>query len=135
MRIVADTNLLISSIFWNGKPYYIVQLALNNSIEIITSSYILNETRRVLRNEFNLSEQEIDDIINCILRYATVIEPTEQVDVIKRDPADNHIIACALAAKADYVVTRDKDILDLHKYVMIRMITPEDFLEIVTPRS
>lgn len=133
MRIVADTNLLIASVFWNGAPYDIVQLALDNRFEIITSTPILNEVRNVLKDPkegFELSEQEIDDIVNCILGYAMVVEPVAEVSVV-RDAKDNHIISCALAAKAEYIVTRDKDILVLKNFVGIKMIKPEDFLKLL----
>lgn len=133
MRIVADTNLFIASIFWNGAPYDIVQQALEGRIEIIVSQAILNEVRKVLRDpteKFALSEQETDDIINCILSYSHVMNPIVMVDVV-RDPKDNHIIACALAAKADCIVTRDKDLLVLKEHSRIRIMTPEEFLHVI----
>jgi putative PIN family toxin of toxin-antitoxin system len=132
MRIVADTNLLIASIFWSGAPYKIVQQALDGKIEIVTSKDILNEVRKVLKDpeeEFVLSEQEIDDIVNGILLYAKLVEPAVTVDVVKRDPKDNPIIACALTAKAEFIVTRDKDLLVLKEYAGIKILTPEEFLK------
>lgn len=127
MRIVADTNLLIASIFWNGAPYRIVQKTLSGSIEIFTSPEILNEVRKVLVEEFSLSEQEVDDITSGILTFAKVIDPLIQLDVVKRDPNDNHIIAAAITAKAEYIVTRDNDLLELKKYKSIKITTPDDF--------
>ena len=76
MRVVADTNFLISSIFWNGAPYRIVQQALDGRLEIITSQAILNEVRKVLRDpkeDFNLEEQEMDDVIHGILAYSKIV--------------------------------------------------------------
>jgi putative PIN family toxin of toxin-antitoxin system len=131
MRIVADTNLLIASIFWSGAPYKIVQQALDGKIEIVTSKDILNEVRKVLKDPkegFMLGEQEIDDIVNGILLYAKLIEPAIIVDVVKRDPKDNPIIACALTAKAEFIVTRDNDLLVLKEYAGINILTPEEFL-------
>ena len=132
MRIVADTNLLISSVFWSGAPYKIVQKALDGKLEIITSREILNEVRKVLKDpkyRFELSEQEIDDLVDGILFYATRIEPQITVDIVKRDPKDNHIVACALAAKADHIITRDNDLLVLKEHAGIEIITPEEFLK------
>src|SRR3989344_6681025 len=109
MRVVADTNFLISSIFWNGAPYRIVQQALDGRLEIITSQAILNEVRKVLRDpkeDFNLEEQEMDDVIHGILAYAKVVEPGIVMRVVTRDPKDDPIIACAITAKAKFILTR-----------------------------
>ena len=132
MRIVADTNLLIASIFWDGPPYKIVQRALDGLVQIVASQMILNEVRKVLtdpREKFQLSEQEIDDIIQGILLYVTVVEPKTFLSVV-RDPKDDPIIACAIDARAEFIVTRDNDLLDLKEYCGIKIITPEEFLQI-----
>ena len=131
MRIVADTNLLIASIFWNGAPYTIVQQALDGTIEIVTSHIILDEVRKVLKDPkegFELSEQEIDDIINCILLYAKLVVITMNIN-LARDHKDNHIIACAVAGHADCIVTRDNDLLVLKEYSGIKILTPELFIK------
>ncbi len=131
MRIVADTNLLISSIFWNGPPYKIILLALDKKIDIFISEFILNEVRNVLKNPkegFCLTEQEIEDIIRVILSYVKIVKPREIKEIVMRDPKDDNILACGLTAKADFIITRDKDLLDLKEYVKIKIITPEQFL-------
>ncbi len=130
MRIVADTNLLIASIFWNGAPYKIIQQALEKKIELVTSQEILKEVQKVLsdpKEGFILGEQEINDILKVILQYALLVQGQEKVNIV-RDPKDNHILSCALAAKAEYIVTRDKDILILKVFNNIKIITPEEFL-------
>ncbi|VVB81202.1 PIN domain protein [uncultured archaeon] len=132
IRIVADTNLLISSIFWSGPPFLIVQQALDGRLEIVVSALILNEVRKVLTNPdegFVLSEQEVDDVVNGILAFVTVVEPSRTFPV-SRDPEDDSVIACALASKANFIVTRDKDLLVLKEYSGIKMVTPEEFLRL-----
>jgi len=132
IRIVADTNLLISSIFWDGAPCRIVQRALDGELEIVACAWILNEVRRVLTNPeegFVLSEQEVDDVVNGILAFSTIVEPSRTLSV-SRDAKDDPIIACALAAKAGFIVTRDKDLLVLKEYSGIRIVSPEEFLEL-----
>lgn len=132
IRIVADTNLLISSIFWDGAPYRIVQHAIDGKLEIVVSALILNEVRRVLTNpkeSFVLSEQEVDDVVNGILAFATIVEPSKTLSV-SRDAKDDPIIACALAAKAGFIVTRDNDLLVLKEYSVIKIVSPEEFLKL-----
>ena len=126
IRVVADTNMLIASIFWNGAPYRIVQLALDNKLEIITSKAILAEVRTVLKDEFRLTEQETDDIINCIMMYAILIEPKTRVQIV-RDPKDDMLLEAALDSRAQYVITRDNDLLDIKSYKGIKIVKPEEF--------
>lgn len=126
IRVVADTNMLIASIFWNGAPYRIITSALDHKIEIISSPEILNEVRKVLKQEFRLSEQETDDIVNCIMSYTTIIEPKIKVKVV-RDPKDDMLIEAALDSGSHYIITRDKDLLVLKQYQGIKMVKPEEF--------
>ena len=96
MRVVNDTNIIISSIFWSGAPYKIIRQALEENYRIIISPTILKEVRKVLkdpREKFVLTENEVDNIVESIMLYVEVIEPTISVDVVKQDPNDNHIIA------------------------------------------
>lgn len=128
MKVVADTNILIASVFWNGTPYQIVQMALDGHVEIFISRETLREVRKVLNKEFHLNEQEIDDISRGLLLCCTLIDPTEIPPVVKRDPKDDHVIACAISARVECIITRDKDILDLKQYQSVKFMTPEEFL-------
>ena len=66
-NIVADTNILVSSIFWNGNPYQIIQKGIEQKILIFTSNDILKELRRILARDFDIAESEIDDIFITFL--------------------------------------------------------------------
>ncbi len=134
MRIVADTNVLIASIFWNGAPYEIVKHALDGKCEIVTSEYILNEVKNVLKKEFKLGDQEIGDIIEGILTYAIIAEPRKTTR-ISRDAKDDPVISCAVESKSDCIVSRDKDLLVLKKHANIMIKTPEEFLHSLKRRK
>lgn len=127
MRIVADTNVLISSLFWNGAPYRLVQAALDGKFEIVTAPSILREAQRVLKRDFDLGAQEIDDIVICLRSFVKVVKPAKTPKAV-RDALDNHILACALGGRARYIVTRDEDLLVLKEYQGIAIVTPEEFL-------
>lgn len=132
IRIVLDTNILIASIFWSGTPYLVVQQALDKKLEIFASKAILNEVRKVLKDseeDFQLSEQETDDIINGILLYAKIIEPKHTPKIVKQDPKDDPIIACALETNAHYIISRDKHLLTLKEHAKTKIVTPEEFLK------
>lgn len=62
--VVLDTNVFISSVFWDGNPYKIVKEAINQEIIVFISDDIIKEIRKVLARDFSLEKQEIDDIVD-----------------------------------------------------------------------
>ena len=127
--VVLDTNIFISAVFWEGKPYILVKKAINQEIIVFISNYIIEEIRKVLVRDFNLEKQEIEDIVNAVLYFTHLIEPKESVIVIKDDPKDDKILNCALACKADYIVSQDNHLLNLKIFRSIKIVSPEEFLK------
>ncbi|MFH0941134.1 MAG: putative toxin-antitoxin system toxin component, PIN family [Candidatus Omnitrophota bacterium] len=132
IRAVLDSNVLISSLFWKGLPRHIVDLAIAQHIENITSPDILSEIESVLYEDFSdIPYSKIEEIIRDILSYSHLVISEKIVVKGLRDIADAKIIACAIAGKADYIVTGDKDLLVLREYKGIRIVTPKTFSEIL----
>lgn len=129
IRAVIDTNILISGYFWRGDPYKILSLASDGIIDLFVSADFLKEAKRVFIRDFNLAESDIDEILNEFLNFAKIFELDIIQDIIKNDKTDNHIIACALEANADYIITRDNHLLNLKQYQEIKILKPEEFLE------
>lgn len=131
IKAVLDTNVLISSIFWKGPSRHIVDLAVANKIKSVTSPEILEEIESVLYEDFpQVPYDKIEGIIRDIMSHSQLIIP-RQVTIKKlRDLKDAKIIACALGAKADYIVTGDKDLLVLAKYEAVKILTPRSFLDL-----
>ena len=127
--VVLDTNIFISAVFWEGKPYIVVKKAINLEIIVFISNYILDEMRKVLVRDFNLEKQEIDDIVSAVLYFTHLIEPKESVTVIKDDPKDDKILDCALACNADFIVSQDNHLLNLKSFRSIKIVSPEEFLK------
>ncbi len=123
-----DTNVIISSIFWKGKPYEVVKRGLEGGYQIVVSPEILDEVVERLRNKFQFPEEGIQELVDIILTYSHVIEPTSKFDVV-RDKKDNKIIECAFDGKADCIVTGDSDLLELKEFRGIRIVTAREFLE------
>lgn len=131
LKAVLDTNILISSIFWHGPSRHIVDLAIANKFKAITSPEILEELESVLYEDFpQIPYSRIEEIIRDTLSYSQLIIPAEITIKKLRDIKDTKIIACALSAKTDYIVTGDKDLLVLKKYADIKITTPKIFLEL-----
>jgi putative PIN family toxin of toxin-antitoxin system len=98
---------------------------------LYTAEEILMETREVLlekphlRNRFSYSEAQVEQFIQMLREEYTVITPLPPLGGVVRDPEDDMIIACAVAAGADYVVSRDRDLLDLEMYQDIEIVSPD----------
>lgn len=127
-RVVLDTNIYISSVFWVGKPHQIVELAINREIEVFISPQILEELERVLKRDFIEDHEFIESQIGLILEYAKIVRPLNTIQAVKDDPDDNKIIECAVASKADYIVTGDPHLLNLKEFDKIKIVTPDGFL-------
>ena len=129
--VVLDTNVLISSIFWEkGNSHKIVDIAIEQKITNFTSPEMLNELARVLRQKFKQTEEYIESQLALIANYSQIIEPKIKANVVPEDAKDNMIIECALSSDADYIITGDKHLLKLKEYKGIKILAPKEFLEL-----
>ena len=134
LRVVLDTNVLLSGVAYPGSiPGKIMAAWRHGSVEVLLSSFILDELRRVLprlANRHGLSAAEIDDLIDILAIQAELIEPNATNDAQLRDMNDQPVLGTLLAAQqteagADYLVTGDKDLLALAERFSI--VTPATF--------
>ncbi len=127
IRAVLDTNIIISSLFWKGNPYEVVRRGVLGEFQPVMSAAILDEITDKLRNKFRFPEEGIQELIDVLLTYCHMVDPTSKFDVV-RDKKDNKIIECAFDGKADCVVTGDPDLLELKEFKGILIVTAKDFL-------
>ncbi len=105
--------------------------ALQKEFVLVISTDILEEVSERLENKFNLPPEEIGSLMDILLSYSSVVNPTTKVNVVKADEKDNMIVECAIDGKADFIVTGDRHLLDLKDYKSTKIITPADFLNIL----
>lgn len=130
IKAVLDTNILLSSLFWKGQPRKIVDLAIENKFRAVTSADILEELKCVLEEDFSQVPYDARErILRDILSYSALVIPKKITVKNLRDFQDTKIIACALEAEAEYIVTGDKDLLVLKEYARIKITTAREFLE------
>lgn len=134
MRVVLDTNVYISGIFWHGPAHEIIQLAKQGKIEIAASNEIIRELVGVLQRDkfkllFQKAETTLSEVLEQILALVNVYDPIVKVHVIKEDPDDNKFLACALSAQASYIVSGDQHLLGLKDFQNILIVNPREFLE------
>jgi uncharacterized protein len=132
MRIVLDTNVLLSALAFPGsKPDQVLHCVRRGEVSLFLSPFILTELERVLREKFRFSKRKTDDRVTTIRRMATMVEPVDRIALVVAKDDDNRILECALAARADYLVTGDtKHLLPLRSIGTTLILTPAAFLEL-----
>lgn len=130
LRIVLDTNVIVSAIIFNGKPRAIYDFVLNERYRTITSSTLISELTGILIKKFSFSLAEINLIEYQIREIFEVVHPKESINEV-RDVDDNRVLEAAIAGKCQYIITGDRDLLDLKSYHQIKILTPSDFLELL----
>ncbi|MDR2838886.1 MAG: putative toxin-antitoxin system toxin component, PIN family [Azonexus sp.] len=127
-RVVLDTNVLVSGLAYPGSiPGRIVAAWRQGSLEVALSRYILDEMIGVLPRlpRINMTTAEIRDLADSFMFLADIVEPQGQQDPNLRDAADQPVLLTLIAAKADYLITGDKDLLALAGQYSI--VTPAEF--------
>jgi len=130
VRVVLDTNAVVSALLFSGVSSKLVSLWRKGLITPLLSREILDEYLRVLSYpKFELSEKEIKELIQEeILPYAEVVKPKRRLRVVQRDPSDNKFLECAVAGQAAVIISGDKELLSLGCYRQIRIQSPAQFL-------
>ncbi|WP_445631461.1 putative toxin-antitoxin system toxin component, PIN family [Nostoc sp. DSM 114167] len=133
MRVILDVNVWISALLWGGVPGKTLRLARNQQINIFASEFLLLELETTLkRDKFQLRLQQrgytVEDLISVVKGLSNDC-PTVSVDAPQlHDPKDNLVLAAAVAANAEAIVTGDLDLLVLIEFNGIPILTPQDFL-------
>ncbi len=129
MKIVVDTNVIVSGIFFNGKPRELLRECFNGKYEIICTKEIFLEYVETIEKLAKRYKQRVrEEIIPILLDNVTIIENVDD-GKYSRDPDDDKFINCAKSSGAKYVITGDNDLLVLEKIGDIRLLTVADFLK------
>ena len=142
IRAVFDTNLLVSAFLTRHEPGGVsnellrfarqgaVQLHLSPDIVAETLTTLIESERMQKRYGYtpSMALQFCDDLLAT---STVVVNPPPTPGAVPRDPDDDMIVACAVAASAEYIVSRDRDLLSLGSYHAIEIIAPEEFIQIV----
>lgn len=133
VKVVVDTNVLVSALLFGGKPGKLIPLWQRGTIRPLASKEIIDEYLRVLAYpKFKLAEEDINYLLyQEILPYFEVIAVELGPRIIKKDPEDDKFIRCALAGKAKWIISGDCHLLALKTYQKIKILSPSDFLTTV----
>lgn len=136
MRYVFDTNVIISALlFENSKPAQALRYALANG-EILLSLDLLEELNEVLgRERFSryVTREEREEFLEALVERAVLVEITESVQAC-RDPKDNKVLELALSGAAQYIISGDRDLLVLHPFRDVLVVTIDEFLKTIVSK-
>lgn len=131
MRLVLDTNVVASGLLWVGAPpAKLIEAAQAGEVELFTSKMLLAELARILaRKKFAravaTSALSIDELVLGYAELTTIVTPAE-ISPTSTDPDDDHVLACALAASADLIVSGDPGLLNLKQFLKTQIVTPRE---------
>lgn len=130
MRIVLDTNVFISGVFFSSSPYKILDAWRDEKVNIVLSEEIFNEYQRVARE---LSEQfkgvDISTFLDLLTVNAIWVEAPQLPFNVSTDPDDDKFLSCALASRTKVIVSGDKHLLVVSGYRGIEVVKPRTFIE------
>ncbi|SRR6266536_3029791 len=130
MRILYDTNVLVSVLSRRESILAFKKAIQQGEIVHISSAYILSEVEAVLTGKLRLTKQKAKAVARLLERQSVIVSPSK-IDKICRDPFDDYVLAAAVMGRADYLVTADKDLLVLEKHKEVAIVTPSEFAAIM----
>ena len=129
MRIVIDTNVLVSGVFFGEFPRKILSAVVSRKITACATAEIINEYEEIVQEMIDRKQGHIDSaILSPLIQVLEVIEPITHVEIC-RDPDDDKFLGCAKDSHALYIVSGDKDLLVIEEYENIQIMTAKDFYE------
>ncbi|MDE2780604.1 MAG: putative toxin-antitoxin system toxin component, PIN family [Chloroflexota bacterium] len=133
MKVALDTNVIISALNFPGNERLVLELALRGRFEFFLSIFILGEVAGVLTRKFGWDEERTARVVWTLENAATVIEPPRLEGVIEGGHADNRVLECAVAVRADYLVTGDRrHLLPLGEHRGTIIVNAPRFLSLLT---
>ncbi|MSQ27977.1 MAG: putative toxin-antitoxin system toxin component, PIN family [Dehalococcoidia bacterium] len=135
LRVVIDTNVFVSGLTFPGTPNRVLLRFLREEMDVFVSQFILDELMRILSSKFQWGSRQIGAITNLVVARAILVEPTVHVSAITRKDDDNRILECAVAARAQYIISGDqRDLLALGEFEGIGLVSPAAFLAVLDRR-
>jgi hypothetical protein len=136
VRVVLDTNVVASGLLWGGVPRQLLQAGWEQRIQLYTSPVLLLELADILgrakfARKIAASQFSVDHLVERYALLITVIHPAAIAPTVLDDPDDDQVLACALAAKAELIVSGDRQLLDLNSFRESRIVNAAQAVALV----
>ncbi|WP_338824199.1 hypothetical protein MHOCP_23200 [Moorella humiferrea] len=136
-KVVFDTNVLVSAIGWEGPPHGLLEACLHGRLKLyISNTVLLEKLSKVLARpklKVIVGHPDLPVILAWLASLEHIVIPEFEPDVITMDPADNKVLACALAAKADAIISGDDHLLNLRVYNEIKILRAAQAIHALFP--
>lgn len=133
VKAVLDTNVFISGVFWKGPPFEVLKAWHEERFRLALSPPILDEYRRVLEEMMKKRPiPALRSILNIVELNSEMVQPVSFGEPVSSDPDDDKFLEAAVAARAGYVVSGDRALLNLKHHHGIRTVRPTQFLTLLS---
>ena len=130
MKVVVDTNVVISGVFFGGHPRRVLEAWRDGAVDLVISAEVLDEYRRVgERLEEQFPGVSLKPFLALVVANAMSVEPGPLPSPVSRDPNDDPFIACAVAGGCDAIVSGDRHLLEVSGHGGIDVLTPRQLLD------
>ncbi len=136
VRVVLDTNVLVSGVIASGYSAKILDAARREEIKLITSVHMLEEfsdviSRRRITRKYPKATEDAETLLDFLRAFAEFVSGIPEENQISPDRDDDFVLACAVDGKADYIVSGDPHLLDLKTHKKISILLPREFAELI----
>ena len=129
-KVVIDTNVWVSGIFFNGPPAHILKAWQDGQFQIVVSEVIIDEYRRVVDAlSAKLGKIDLNPIFEHLLIEAELVASYSFEKQVCEDPDDDKFLACAMLSKSHYLISGDKHLLKIGTFLATAIVTPRQFLD------
>lgn len=126
MRVLLDTNVLISAILFRGLPRSLLDRAIRGELDLVTSPVLLDELEKILTDRFQVPS-ELARLARSELEILAEAVVPDDVPAVSRDPDDDQVLAAAVVGDVEAIVTGDRDLLVLESHRGIAILSPAEF--------
>ena len=134
LKIVADTNVLISSLIRKGRPHELILRIDGIETRLISSNVLMNELTSVLAEEKiarYVTRRDVERFLRYVGKRTTIVKVRGNFQVVEEDPKDNIVLNTAYSGSAGYIVSGDRHLIPLGKFKGIRIVTVSEMLDIL----
>jgi uncharacterized protein len=133
-RLLLDTNVVVGALLWRGPPWRLMEVAVEEGLELVSSPALMAELQRTLScpkfdGRLALLQADVGTLMNRYQAIATLVEPARVPRVVPGDADDDHVIAAAVAARAELVVSGDRQLLALGIHEGVAIVTVRQALQ------
>jgi putative PIN family toxin of toxin-antitoxin system len=126
VRILLDTNVLIAALIARGVCHELLEHCARRH-KLVTSDFILDEVREKLIQKFKYTSEVADEAVRLLRARMEVVTPASLSAPVCRDADDDNILAAASTGNCEFIITGDKDLLVLHSFAEVKIVSPGDF--------